>query len=305
MRIIVAGGTGLIGRHLVPALEATGHDVVVLSRRATTARPPGRGRLVQWDGGTADDRLVATIDGAEAIVNLAGVPVGPRPWTRRRRREIVNSRIVPTRTLVAAMARLLPARRPAVLVNASGTDVYTDLGELPATEESASASGFLCDVVRLWEAAALEAESLGVRVVLLRTTHVLAAESPLVGILALPFRLFLGGPLGSGRQWVSWIHVDDIVGLYHAAIETPALAGPLNATAPDARREAEFGQAIAHALQRPARLRVPAWLLRLVLRDQATLVLGSRHVSPAKAMAAGFRFRWTNLDTALADVLGR
>lgn len=303
MKIIVAGGTGLIGRHLVPALEEAGHDVVVLSRHAGRKRPPGRQALVPWDGRTPDEQLVATLDGAGSVVNLAGVPVGPRPWTPGRRRAIVDSRVESTRTLVDAIRRLPTDRRPDVLVNASGSDVYTDLGDRPAEEDDGPAPGFLSDVVRRWEGAAAAAEVLGVRVVTIRTTHVLAVGSPLIGILALPFRLFLGGPLGNGRQWVSWIHVDDLVDLYRTAIEDETLSGSINAASPDPRRENEFARAIGRALGRRSWLRVPGWLLRLVLRDQATLVLGSRHVSPSRALATGHQFRWTNLDAALADVL--
>jgi uncharacterized protein (TIGR01777 family) len=304
MRIVIAGGSGLIGRRLTEALLADGWAVDVLTRdpKRATNRIPAGARAVQWSAKT-DEALTAALDGADGVVNLAGVSIGPRPWTPGRKRAILGSRLAATDAIVGAIGALPPDRRPSVLVNASGTDVYTGRDAQPADETTEPATDFLADVCVRWEAAAVAAEPLGVRVVRVRTAFVIAPGGPIMRILALPFRLFVGGRLGSGRQWFSWIHIDDLVGIYALALRDSSISGPLNATSPTPIQERDLAKAIGRALHRPSWLPVPGWVLRLAMRDQATLVLGSRRVVPARALAAGYSFRYPTLDLALADAL--
>ena len=303
MRAVIAGGSGMIGRHLARSLLADGWSVDVLSRAPgqTSARLPAGARAHRWMS-TADTELSAVLDGADAVVNLAGVSLGPRPWTPGRKRAILASRLAATDTLVGAISALPADRRPRVLVSASGSDVYTGRDAAPADETTEPTDDFLADVCLRWETAASAAEPLGVRVAVVRTAFVLARDAPVLRLLALPFRLFVGGRLGSGRQWFSWIHVDDLVGIYRLAIDDD-IDGPLNGASPEPCRQADLAAALGRVLHRPSWLPAPAWAIRLALRDQSTLVLGSRRVVPARALSAGYRFDQPTLDEALADVL--
>jgi uncharacterized protein len=305
MRAVIAGGSGMIGRHLARALLADGWAVDILTRdvgRATRRIPEGA-RAVGW----VPDRpagLETVLDGADGVINLAGVSLGPRPWTPGRKWAILASRLEATSAIVAAVRALPPERRPEVLVNASGSDVYTGRDARPADESTEPTHEFLADVCLRWEAAAREAEALGIRVALVRTAFVLAPDAPVLRLLALPFRLFVGGRLGSGRQWFSWIHIDDLVGIYRLALTDPTISGPINGAAPEPCRQADLANAIGATLHRPVWLPAPAWAIRLALRDQATLVLGSRRVVPSAARAAGYAFGHPTVEEALAEVLG-
>jgi uncharacterized protein (TIGR01777 family) len=305
MRVVIAGGSGMIGRHLARALLADGWAVDILTRdpaRTATRLPPGA-RAVAW---TPDEQagLVAVLDGADGVINLAGVSLGPRPWTPGRKRAILGSRLAATGAIVTALGALPADRRPKVLVNASGSDVYTGKDAEPADESTEPGDDFLADVCLRWEAAARGAEPLGVRVAMVRTAFVLARDAPVLRLLALPFRLFLGGRLGTGRQWFSWIHIDDLVGIYRLALTDDAIVGPINGAAPEPCRQVELAGALARTLHRPCWLPAPAWAIRLALRDQATLLIGSRRVVPARALARAYQFEHRSVDEAVADVLG-
>lgn len=310
-RVVIAGGSGLIGRALAGSLLRDGIAVDVLTRspRRAAGRLPAGARTVPWDtvdpdGGTS---VAATLRGAEAVVNLCGVPVGPWPWTSGRRRRIVESRVGSTARLVDAMALLEPADRPAAFVCAAGTDAYTGLDRAPATEATGTteAHGYLSELGRAWEEAAERATGLGVRVVTIRTALVLARGSTLLSILTLPVRLGVGGRYGDGSQWFSWIHIDDLVAAYRLAIVDGGLAGPTIAASPEPCPQRDVAAAMARTLHRPNWTRVPAWLLRVVLREQATLLLGSVRLRPARLLEAGLTFTYSDLDSALRDVLGR
>jgi uncharacterized protein (TIGR01777 family) len=305
MRVVIAGGSGMIGRHLTRALLADGWAVDILTRDVgrTSDRLPEGARAVAWTPDSPGG-LETVLDDADGVINLAGVSLGPRPWTPGRKRAILGSRLAATAAIVAALRALPPEHRPAVLVNASGSDVYTGRDSQPADEATEPTHDFLADVCLRWEAAAREAEALGTRVALVRTAFVLASDAPVLGLLALPFRLFVGGRLGSGRQWFSWIHIDDLVGVYRLALTDPSIGGPINAAAPEPCHQADLAGSLGRTLHRPCWLPAPAWALRLALRDQATLVIGSRRVVPVRAIAAGYRFRHPAIDEALADVLG-
>ncbi len=305
MKVLIAGGSGFIGRHLVGSLVKDGHQVVALSRGGKPKPPPPGARFVTWDARNADGDWANELLGAQAVINLAGASIGSRRWTRRRMEELISSRLSATTALVQALERTPADRRAAVLVNASGIDYYGDRGDEVITEDGAPGDSFLARLSQQWEAAAQKAEPLGVRVVRIRTATVFGREALAFRLLTLPFRLFAGGPLGNGRQWFTWIHVDDIVGLYRLALQNSQVSGPINAVAPDVRREREVAKEIGRVLQRPAFVPAPAFILRLALGAQSQLLLHGRRATPAKAQALGYRFKFGGLHAALEDVTRR
>jgi len=294
----------MIGRRLTHSLLGDGHEVVVLTRGAAGAPKAGL-RLVTWDGRTVSGGWVSELSNTAAVVNLAGASIGGGRWTRRRMQEILATRLAATGAIVEAIKRLPDGQRPAVLVSASGIDYYGNRGDEEINEASSPGTSFLASVCRQWEAAADMAAPLGVRVVRVRTSLVIAPEALAFRLLTLPFRLFAGGPLGNGRQWFTWIHVDDIVGLYRLAVERQALSGPINAVAPDVRRQREVATEIGRVMHRPSWLPVPAAALRLVLGRQSELLLDGRHARPQRAEAEGYRFRYGGLREALLAALHR
>ena len=305
MKLIVAGGTGFIGRPLVAALRGAGHEVVTLSRHAGMGGHDQSGdRLAQWDARTPSGAWTEELRGAAAAINLAGANIGEQRWTPERKREILDSRLAATGALVGAMAGLPAEQRPKALVNASGIDYYGDRGEETVTEETPPGNSFLAEVCVQWEAAARRAEPLGVRVVVMRTSVVLGHGAEALQKLALPFKLFAGGPIGSGRQWFSWIHLDDAIGLYRLAVERADAAGPVNLVAPDVRRERDVATEVGNVLHRPSWAPAPAFALKLALGDQADLVLHGRRAEPRQALALGYDFKYPNLHEALVQALG-
>ncbi len=305
MRYVLTGATGTVGLALARDLCADGQDVVVLSRRPDHARRilPAEAGVRAWSGKRDDGDLCAALIGADVVVNLAGASIGSRPWTSGRKREILASRVQATEALVSAMAGLGPTDRPGVLINASGIDFYGDQPEGVWAEDAPAGDSFLARVCAAWEAAAAPAEGLGVRVVCVRTALVVARDGPAFRLLALPFRMFLGGPVGSGRQWFTWVHIADLVGLYRLAATDPAIKGPLNAVAPEVGSEADAARTIGQVLHRPARLRVPTWFLRAVLRAQADVMLHGRQAEPRVALDHGYRFKFPTMLLAFSDVL--
>lgn len=292
--IVVAGGTGFLGTALVRALRGDGHAVTVLTRR------PRRDGEVAWAPGESDASWAPMFGGAEVVVNLAGSSIAGGRWTTARKREILESRTQATRALVRACAsRPRPSR---VFISSSAIGVYGTRGDEPATERTATGSDFLSSVGREWESLALQAAP-AARVVLLRTGMVLAREGGALPQLALPFTLFAGGPLGSGRQYMSWIHLHDWIEIVKWAIANPGVSGPLNATAPGAVTNAEFARTLGGVLGRPAWLKTPAFALRLLLGEMAdALVLGGQRVVPDAAQRLGFVFRYEALEPALTQI---
>ncbi len=305
MRIVIAGGSGFLGHRLTAAWRAAGDDVTVLTRDpARASRKIDAGpAIAPWNPPAVDYALEAALRGADAVVNLAGAPIGGRPWTPGHKRAILASRLEATGAIVEAIGRLPAADRPRVLVNASGIDVYGDRPDGELTEDSPPGTSFLAGVVVAWEAAARAAEPLGVRVVTARTALIVAPEALAWRLVLLPFRLFVGGPLGSGRQRFTWVHADDAVGLYDLALRDESIIGPLNMVAPEVPTQRELARAIGRAMHRPSRFPVPAFALRLVLWGQADIVLHGRTAVPAKAIDSGYRFRHPTVELALDDVL--
>jgi uncharacterized protein (TIGR01777 family) len=297
--ILVTGGTGLIGRRLVAALVGAGHDVTVLTRaRAATAELPAPLRVITSLDQVAGD---ASID---AIVNLAGEPIADGLWTGRKRSRILRSRLRMTRQVVGLIRRLRV--RPAVLVSGSAIGWYGLRGDEVLGETADGTVCFSRNLCLRWEREAMAAVALGVRVVCLRTGLVLAAEGGMLSRMLVPFEFGFGGPFGDGRHWLSWIHRDDLVRLIVHAIATPALAGPVNGTAPTPVRNAEFAAALGRSLARPALARLPAAPLRLILGAFAEeLLLGGQKVLPQAALGSGFRFAHPDIEHALEAIVGR
>ena len=294
MRIAVAGSSGFLGSRLVGKLRADGHEVVRLVRR-----PPRDPSEVRWDpaGRVLDPTVLSTVD---AAVNLAGVNVAGR-WTGAYRRRIRDSRVDSTVTLAHALAAAEP--RPGVLLNASAIGYYGDTGDRPVDEQSPPGEGFLADVCRAWEAATAPAEDAGVRVVHLRTGLPLDPGGGLLKPMLLPFRLGLGGRIGSGRQYWPWISMPDWLGAVRYLLDRADLAGPVNLTAPQPVTNAEFTRALGAVLHRPAVLPVPAPALRLALGGFASEALGSRRVLPAVLTRSGYAFQHRDVTAALTSAL--
>ncbi len=311
MKVLIAGGSGYIGRRLSTNLVKDGHNVGVLTRGQPSTVPPalageGQGgglRYVNWDARTPNGDWVKELVDAQGIVNLAGATIGSWPWTRRRMAEMLSSRLSATAALVQALERTPAERRPSVLVNASGIDYYGDRGDEIITEQSQSGDSFLARLSQQWEAAAVKAELLGLRVVRMRTSMVFGRGAPAFNLLTLPVRLFVGGPLGSGRQWFTWIHIDDIVGLYRFGLENDRLRGAVNAVATDVRRQVEVAKEIGRILHRPTWFPAPAPLLRVALGAMSELLLDGRKAVPEKAKAAGYEFKFGGLPPALEEAL--
>jgi uncharacterized protein (TIGR01777 family) len=297
-RLLVTGATGFVGRRLVEALAAAGHDVTVLTRdpRKTEGLCPPFRVVTSLDQIANDTAL-------DAIVNLAGEPIADGLWTRMRRRRILGSRVRVTREVVRLIARL--DKRPEVLISGSAVGWYGLWQDEALTEFDGGKACFTHRVCEAWERTAVRARPLGVRVVLLRTGVVLGTEGGMLSRLLTPFEYGLGGPIGQGTQWMSWIERDDLVRLIAHIVATPGITGPVNATAPEPVRNAAFAQALGRALNRPARLRVPAALLhRFAGAFADELLIGGQRVLPAKAEDSGFAFRHATLASALAAMLG-
>jgi uncharacterized protein (TIGR01777 family) len=288
VHVLVTGATGLVGRGLCHALLGTGHAVTALSRTASPQGLPAGTRAVQGDPGRAGPWL-EELARCDAVVNLAGAPIGER-WTAERKRRIRDSRVDATALIATSIAR----GGPAVLVNGSAIGFY---GPRPAGDDAAlgedapAGEGFLASVVREWEEAARPAAARA-RVVLLRTGIVLATQGGALPRLALPFKLGVGGPVGDGSFWQSWIHLADEVGLVLWALENPAVEGPLNATAPEPVTNRMLAKALGAALHRPAAIPTPRAALRLLFGEMAELATTGQRVVPAKALALGYRFRF-------------
>ena len=309
MHIVLAGGTGFLGSHLVARLTAEGHRLTVLTRHprkpeqvrwnptGAPAGPPGAPRPTD-----AADGWSQVLDDADAVINLVGEPIAPKRWTPARKAALHDSRVKTTRTLVEAMTR---ARRiPATLINASAVGIYGPHGDEPVTEATPPGSDFLAALGKAWEAEAMAAAPVA-RVVLLRTGLALDKGGGALSQMALPFYFMAGGPLGSGRQFMPWIHRDDWTEMVHWALVTPAVTGPLNVTSPNPVTNREFARTLGTVLRRPSIMPAPAFALRIALGELADALLTGQRALPAKAESLAFRFRHPELEPALRAIYGR
>lgn len=297
MHVLVTGGTGFIGRALCARLVGDGHRVSVLTRSRA-------GALSALPAGTACvERLDALAEAVDACVNLAGENLGTRRWTPARKRTFVDSRIDTTRRLVDFFAA--QSQRPRVLVSGSAIGWYGARGDEPLTEDASAGAPdeFTVQLCRAWESEAQRAEALGVRVCRVRTGIVLERDGGSLAQMLLPFRLGLGGPIGGGRQWISWIHREDLVSLLSWLLTTPAASGVYNGTAPQPVIQRDFAKALGRALHRPAVMPMPAPVLRLLMGEMAGIVVTGQRVVPQRALQQGFVYRYPELDSALAAIL--
>lgn len=299
MRILVTGATGLIGHRAAERLVEAGHEVWGISREERELVGPIR-RWMKWDT-AASLAPAGAFEGVSAVVHLAGEPIADGRWTAERKRRIRESRTVGTRNLVESLRALNV--RPKVLVSGSAVGFYGDRGDECLDESSTPGAGFLAEVVQAWEAEALKARELGVRVVLLRTGVVLAKNGGALPKMLPPFKLGAGGRVGTGQQGFPWIHLEDEVGLIAWAIDHPEVSGALNAVAPETVTNLGFTQALGRVLHRPTLVVVPAFAIRAVFGEMADALLASQNVVPAAAQHLGYRFRFPDLASALTECL--
>ena len=294
MRIVMSGASGLIGRRLALALRARGDEVVELSRS-------GRDGTVRWDP-IHEPAPAGALAGSVAVVHLAAENIAQR-WSASARNEIRESRVAGTANLVAGIAAAVPA--PRVLVSASAVGYYGNRGDEALSETATPGTDWLATVCVGWEAAAAGAEALGLRVCGVRTGVVRDADGVALAKMLPPFRLGVGGPVAGGRQYISWIHADDLVAIYVAAIDGDDFSGPLNAVAPNPVRNATFSKALGHALHRPSIAPVPAAALHLLFGEMASIVTDSQNVQSGRALELGVKFEHPEIDEALRDALSR
>ena len=297
MKITISGASGLIGRRLLKTLAGDGHTLQVLSRHAGTNMPGGV-RVWPWEPAKGEPPTEALAD-ADAIIHLAGEPVAQR-WTPEVKQRIRESRVAGTANLARAIGKLPQA--PKTLVSASAMGYYGSRGDEVLTESSAPGSDYLAKVCVDWEKAAQEAEKVGVRVVRLRTGIVLDARGGALAKMLPPFKMGVGGKIGSGRQWMSWIHAEDLVGMIRFALNNQ-VSGPINGVSPNPVTNADFTRALGAVLKRPAIVPVPALALKLAFGEMSEVLLASQRVAPKVAEASGYRFQFTDVGAALADVL--
>ncbi len=297
MTIAITGATGFIGRRLLKALSGGNHTLRVLSRHAGTNLPPGV-QLFVWDA-MKGAPPAESLDGVEAVIHLAGEPIAQR-WNDETKQKIMESRTVGTRNLVQALASM--PTRPAVLISGSAIGFYGSRGDEMLTEESAPGSGFMAEVCVAWEKEADAAAPLGIRLVKLRTGMVLGAHGGALAKMLPPFKAGMGGKLGSGDQWMSWIHLDDLVGIIQHALDNP-MEGAVNGTSPNPVTNAEFTKALGHAVSRPAVVPMPAFTLKFMFGEMSEVMLASQRILPKVAEAAGYQFRYPAVEEALANVV--
>lgn len=301
--VVVTGGTGLIGRHLVRALHARGHAVRLFTRRpqAQAGRWPAGVTPVAW---TLDPATLAqALAGAHAVFNLVGANISQGRWTARRKAELYHSRVDAGRALAQAVAALPPHRRPRVFVQMSAVGYYGDRGDTVLTEDAPPGDDFLARLCVDWEAAARPVADAGVRYVVARTGVVLAREGGALPLMLRPIRWFVGGPLGNGRFFIPWIHIADEVAALLFLMDRDDAAGPFHLTAPEPVRQVDFVRTAARLLRRPAWLPTPTWALRLALGEMAAALTTSLRAVPARLQALGFAFRYPTLEAALQDLL--
>ncbi|WP_431027978.1 TIGR01777 family oxidoreductase [Lysinibacillus sp. LZ02] len=299
MKVAISGGTGLVGKRLCELLKARGDKVIVLTRGET--KEENNIRYLKWlDGETPEQEL----EGIDAFVNLAGVSLNEGRWTEERKRAIYNSRMNATDEVIRIIENL--KTKPQVLINASAIGIYPHSTSNVYTENEVNLEkNFLGKTVADWEERASHAGALGVRVCLARLGVVLGRDAGALPLVVLPYQLFVGGTVGSGEQWLSWIHVDDVCRAIIHAIEKPELEGPINVTSPNAKRMKQFGKTVGHALNRPHWLPVPSFALKLALGEKSQLVLEGQYVVPEKLLQSGYEFKFASLEDAIVDLYNK
>jgi len=300
MRVLITGGSGLVGRALAANLARDGNEVIILSRRPERIIGLPAGISAKWWDGHTTEAWSSLVDGADAIINLAGENISSGRWTDERKRGILESRLNVGRAIVQAVEAA--ARKPRVAIQASGVGYYGPCGDEEITEETPPGHDFLARVAVDWEASTASLEALGVRRVVIRTGVVLSTAGGALPRMLLPFRLFAGGRLGSGRQWFPWIHIADEVGAIRFLIESESAKGPFNLTAPAPLTNAEFSRFLGQRLRRPAFIPTPGFTLRLLFGEMATVILDGQRAIPRRLLQLGFIFQFPEAASALKDL---
>jgi len=295
---LITGATGLIGTHLIKELQRRNDSIIVISTNSKSAehKLPGVNKIVTWD-----DYLSLTNENIDVIINLAGRNIGDRRWDKEFKKEIYDSRILSTGKIINLISRM--SCKPRVLINASGVDYYGKRDDENIYEDSKPGNDFMASLCADWEAEAKKAEAFGVRVVMIRAGFVIAKEAESVRRLVMPFRFFAGGTIGSGKQFMSWIHIDDVVGIYIFSAVHENITGPVNAAAPNPERMKNFCRIIGKVLHRPAVISVPAFAVKLAAGEVAHLILNGRKALPRKISEAGFIFKFDNALAAWIDII--
>ncbi|MBI2067261.1 MAG: TIGR01777 family protein [Deltaproteobacteria bacterium] len=301
MKILLTGGTGFIGRPLLKALLEARHEVILLSRQANPINVAPGTKTVFWNGKTQGE-WVHQVENIEAVINLAGEPLVKNRWSNSVKQDLRDSRIESTELLVTTIEDGF--MKPHILINASAVGYYGNVPEGEVTEESPNGKGFLSELCRDWEAVAREAETFGVRVILLRTGIVLSKNGGALKMMLPPFRFFVGGPLGSGLQWFPWIHWKDERDAILFALTNEKIRGPVNLAAPGGVCLKEFCKILGQTLHRPSWIPVPAFILRLLLGEMSDVLLEGQRAYPKKLIEAGYQFAYPTLKNALEDILG-
>ncbi|HMK39034.1 MAG TPA: TIGR01777 family oxidoreductase [Bacteroidota bacterium] len=300
MNIVITGGTGYIGSSLIPLLLREGHRTTVLTRYPEMYPLAPEVARVRWDGITQGDWSVQ-VQNADAVINLAGESIGGGRWTLSRKQRLVSSRINATRALLEAIRN--GEKKPSIFVSSSAVGYYGPVDSGEVTEDHAPGRGFLADLCLRWEQEASAVGELGPRVVILRTGVVVGEKGGALARMILPFRLYAGGPIGSGRQWFPWVHREDVAGVIAFSLAQKTLAGPVNVVAPESVDMKAFCAALGAALSRPSWLPVPAFALRAALGEMAGMILTGQRVVPARLMSLGYQFKYPSLAPALASAL--
>ena len=296
--ILLTGGSGFIGQQLVPTLLSAGHTITVFTRN-----PKKTSAIFQQQVTTTDNlEGLSADDHFDAVINLAGEGIGDRRWTDAVKQQLRDSRLLTTASLVEYFKRA--NQNPAVFISGSAIGVYGLHGDEKLDEQASGDDSFSSRLCRDWEAQAAEAEALGIRCCYLRTGVVLGKNGGALSKMLPPFKIALGGPMGSGQQWMSWVHMDDLVNAIVYALETPSINGPINGTAPNPVTNKAFSKALGSALNRPAVIPMPAFVLKLMMGEMAEeLLLSGQRVVPAKLTRSGFEFKYPQLDDALRDII--
>jgi uncharacterized protein (TIGR01777 family) len=300
MKILITGGTGLIGRALARTLLEAGHDVFILSRNPAGVVAPNGAKIYGWDGET-DRGWGQFVEQADAVVNLAGENIGAGRWSEERKERILQSRVRAGKAIVEAIHNAKD--KPAVLIQASAVGYYGVHGDEMIDESAPAGDDFLAGVAKVWEESTKPVEELGIRRVIIRSGIVLDPNQGALPRLLKPFRLFAGGPLGSGAQWMPWIHLQDEVGAIIHLLKDSRSSGVYNLCAPEPVRNADFGKAVSRVLKSPYWIPVPAFVLRLLLGEMSTLVLDGQRAVPLRLMNNGYQFKFEKVDKALLDLL--
>ena len=300
MNILITGGTGFIGSALSRELSNSGHKVIIASRRKTPPKLENI-EIVRWDIQTPLSSEI--MSGIDAVINLAGESLISGRWTKKRKERIMSSRVNTTRLLVESMKNANP--KPKVLISVSAVGYYGPHGDEYVTEDFPPASDFLAEVCKAWEKEALKAQELGVRVVITRFGVVLESDGGALSKMAIPFKFFLGGHLGSGQQQFSWVHREDLIGFMKYALENESVSGHFNLTSPQPVTNKEFCSALGKALNRPSWFHVPAFMIKLTLGEVGRVLLTGQRVFPEKALKAGYQFKYPEINEALRAIFGK